>query len=213
MKEQAKGSEIVAKSIERVQDMVRQINAATNQQAAGSESHPQRGRADARGDEVRAPGDRRAEDRARSMISKAAERMIEMVHEIFGVTPTRPGRARGSSDDGAGARDRRRQQELGRRDERERSICSPRRSASSTSEVRKFKDQRLIPPRGIPHRVRDPAQERDVAVRPGISENTTFSTLSGWHASSSSVKPSVPPDSGGTNDDHDGAGAARHRQR
>ncbi|HKB78371.1 MAG TPA: methyl-accepting chemotaxis protein [Thermoanaerobaculia bacterium] len=80
--EQAEGSETVTRAVDKLQEMVRQINGATAQQAQGS-NHIMEAVESMR-DVTRYVRQAMAEQRSGSaMISASAERMIERIHEIF----------------------------------------------------------------------------------------------------------------------------------
>ena len=91
-RDQAKGSENVTRAVEKVQDMVNQINAATRQQTAGSQ-HILSSLESIR-EITRYVQQAMVEQRSGSqMISRAAERMIDKVHDILEISA---GQAKGS---------------------------------------------------------------------------------------------------------------------
>lgn len=83
-REQASGSDTIARAIDRLQGMVGQVNSATTQQSQGSD-HILRA-VEAMRDVTRYVRQAMVEQKSgSSMISGSAERMIEMIHEIFQV--------------------------------------------------------------------------------------------------------------------------------
>lgn len=91
-RDQAQGSENVTRAVEKVQDMVNQINAATRQQTAGSQ-HILSSLESIR-EITRYVQQAMVEQRSGSqMISRAAERMIDKVHDILEASA---GQAKGS---------------------------------------------------------------------------------------------------------------------